>query len=259
MKKRSVHRLKKIQWWLYGRTSKATDPRFRQYWLEVRWKIDALISEEGRRRYIFASETYHEEASFPVKTPGLCIWCGKPVPRHKQRFCPGVWEEVQPALRLLYPKGKRRVYHCTTAFESWWLAVPRFKRVVFLRDEFTCQACGLKPVFTNPHGIELPDLSALAVDHKIPLARGGKTELPNLQTLCRKCNSDKGDKLHWSPKGTVTIDEIIQIQAAEKLARESGCQRFTWERGEGGGIIISYGRTNDNTNTLSSEGRGERG
>jgi 5-methylcytosine-specific restriction endonuclease McrA len=32
----------------------------------------------------------------------------------------------------------------------------------------------------------------LTADHIIPLALGGKSELRNIQVLCRKCNSSKG-------------------------------------------------------------------
>lgn len=35
----------------------------------------------------------------------------------------------------------------------------------------------------------------LAVDHIIPIARGGDNSPENLRTLCRSCNSEKGSKL----------------------------------------------------------------
>lgn len=49
---------------------------------------------------------------------------------------------------------------------------------VWERDNFTCKQCGIR--------------RSLAVDHIKPLLLGGKTEMENLQTLCRSCNSKKG-------------------------------------------------------------------
>ena len=36
---------------------------------------------------------------------------------------------------------------------------------------------------------------SMEFDHIIPLSKGGKTELKNLQILCRKCNRSKGNKI----------------------------------------------------------------
>jgi hypothetical protein len=38
----------------------------------------------------------------------------------------------------------------------------------------------------------------LTVDHKTPVSRGGGDEFSNLQFLCKKHNSMKGDKLLWA-------------------------------------------------------------
>ncbi len=55
---------------------------------------------------------------------------------------------------------------------------------VLKRDNFTCQICGA----TNKDGAKLE------VDHIIPVSKGGKTVMNNLQTLCDRCNKGKSDK-----------------------------------------------------------------
>lgn len=56
---------------------------------------------------------------------------------------------------------------------------------ILKRDGFMCQICGAD---ANTHGV------TLHVDHIKPVARWGKTEAKNLQTLCRDCNLGKGAK-----------------------------------------------------------------
>ena len=56
---------------------------------------------------------------------------------------------------------------------------------VLERDNFTCQFCGRSP---QKDGV------SLEVDHIIPVSRGGRTELSNLQTLCQDCNRGKSDR-----------------------------------------------------------------
>lgn len=55
------------------------------------------------------------------------------------------------------------------------------------RDNFTCCYCG-NSTKTEPNLL-------LEVDHIIPIAKGGLTQKDNLQTLCWKCNRNKGTKL----------------------------------------------------------------
>lgn len=52
---------------------------------------------------------------------------------------------------------------------------------VFERDAYRCVYCGTH--------------LELCADHRHPESLGGKTELDNLQTLCRPCNTKKGAKL----------------------------------------------------------------
>lgn len=55
---------------------------------------------------------------------------------------------------------------------------------VLRRDGFKCIRCG--------RGRE--DGVKLHVDHIVPVSRGGKSVMDNLQTLCEDCNCGKGNK-----------------------------------------------------------------
>jgi len=61
----------------------------------------------------------------------------------------------------------------------------RLRFLVMRRDNFKCKYCGRSPA-TDP-SIELH------VDHVIAWAKGGRTLLENLQTLCTRCNLGKSD------------------------------------------------------------------
>ena len=64
--------------------------------------------------------------------------------------------------------------------------IPReLRESVLRRDDFTCQACGLRD----------PRARHLAADHIYPESKGGATTMENLQCLCRWCNSAKGDRV----------------------------------------------------------------
>ena len=54
----------------------------------------------------------------------------------------------------------------------------RVRNAVFERDNHRCKYCGRT--------------DDLEVDHIIPIAKGGKTTMDNLQTLCHDCNKRKG-------------------------------------------------------------------
>lgn len=75
--------------------------------------------------------------------------------------------------------------------EDVWKSLCRVERgkvsnkmrfAIYERDGYRCRICGRK---TND----------LEIDHIIPIAKGGKSTYDNLQTLCHRCNYNKGDKL----------------------------------------------------------------
>ncbi|NET01023.1 MAG: HNH endonuclease [Sphaerospermopsis sp. SIO1G2] len=61
---------------------------------------------------------------------------------------------------------------------------PEVRKFVYQRDKYQCQSCGKTAQETQ-----------LSIDHIIPLSRGGKNDISNLQTLCLTCNKRKTNKL----------------------------------------------------------------
>ena len=61
----------------------------------------------------------------------------------------------------------------------------RLRFLVMSRDNFKCCFCGASPA-KDPSVV-------LHVDHIKPWAKGGETEINNLQTLCSRCNQGKSD------------------------------------------------------------------
>jgi len=55
---------------------------------------------------------------------------------------------------------------------------------VLQRDSFRCQMCGATA----------SDGATLHIDHIVPISRGGRTSLENLQTLCDSCNLGKSNR-----------------------------------------------------------------
>lgn len=68
------------------------------------------------------------------------------------------------------------------------LMTSRLRQKIKERDNFTCVECG-NSIYKEPNLL-------LEVDHIIPIAKGGPTEESNLQTLCWKCNRQKGSNLY---------------------------------------------------------------
>lgn len=54
---------------------------------------------------------------------------------------------------------------------------------IYKRDGYRCCICGRSEISDR-----------LEIDHIKPIAKGGKSTYDNLQTLCRRCNKNKGDK-----------------------------------------------------------------
>ncbi|MGF1573267.1 MAG: HNH endonuclease [Sumerlaeia bacterium] len=63
-------------------------------------------------------------------------------------------------------------------------AVKFNRRNIYLRDNFQCQYCGVKPAKEE-----------LTIDHINPRSKGGISEWENVVLACQRCNSRKGSTL----------------------------------------------------------------
>lgn len=86
--------------------------------------------------------------------------------------------------------------------------VPFSKKNIFIRDNYSCMYCGLKP-------------KRLTIDHIIPVSRGGKTNFENCVAACQLCNNKKGRRTPTEAKMFLkqrpyapTISEFFRIKMA---------------------------------------------
>ena len=63
------------------------------------------------------------------------------------------------------------------------LPLPLSRRALLLRDDYTCQYCGIQPGREN-----------LTIDHVVPRSRGGRTEWENVVAACGPCNRKKSNR-----------------------------------------------------------------
>jgi 5-methylcytosine-specific restriction endonuclease McrA len=64
-----------------------------------------------------------------------------------------------------------------------YLEVPLTRKNILLRNNYTCQYCGVQ------------DRKNMTVDHVIPKSMGGKSTWENLVCACKECNSKKRGRL----------------------------------------------------------------
>jgi len=141
-------------------------------------------------RYLAADQVEALSSAPAFVKPGHCYWCNKPLTGKATKYCVPTKDD------LLWDDG-RRFSLCYIYFTNWWYQRPAYVRATFIRDNFTCQECGYHETLKERPW--LPDMSKLECDHIIPLAKGGKTEMSNLQTLCKGCNRKKGVSVPGEP------------------------------------------------------------
>lgn len=109
-----------------------------------------------------------------------CLGCGKRTRREGGRCA--ACDKTKTAKRK--SGGKR-----TGSTRSW----RKLREQTLRRDGFRCRYPGCS--YSEPETVALGGGSKLHADHILPLARGGKDELTNLQALCSTHNQQKGARV----------------------------------------------------------------
>jgi len=135
-----------------------------------------------------ADGTKTSEASY------ICDVCKGEFPRHipsirlnYRHICWGCLDDIMPMFmdkmpemaKTLFENGLRDYDNRYRPRERKRIP-PDVRQKVLDRDGGCCQECG--------------DEENLAVDHIMPISKGGSDCMDNLQILCRACNSSKGAK-----------------------------------------------------------------
>ncbi len=119
------------------------------------------VKEIARQVYICRSEEKSQRAREYYINKSVC--------QQRNR----AWKANNPTKVRIY-KNKRRVRECKNGgsfTEAEWLGLCS-------KYDNKCLACG--------------DIANLTIDHIIPISRGGKNDIGNIQPLCMVCNSKKG-------------------------------------------------------------------
>jgi hypothetical protein len=128
----------------------------------------------------------------------LTLWCRTA----------GAWEGATPrARRELVTTGLATAdgSPATDGLAAWSQGAvsrppipPTVRAAVYVRDDWTCQLCGLRIPPTLPEhlsGQRAPatsDGTDLTLDHRVPFSLGGPDTVENLRAACRPCNSARG-------------------------------------------------------------------
>jgi 5-methylcytosine-specific restriction endonuclease McrA len=91
------------------------------------------------------------------------------------------------------------------------------RREIFMRDQYTCQYCGLRT-------------KELTLDHVIPKHRGGRHLWENLVSACRSCNHHKGGRTVEEAKMTLYRLPVEPKATPQYLFQSYLSGNLTWQK-----------------------------
>lgn len=145
-------------------------------------KLNKLLEKETA---LFKKQTLTPPIKFALTVTLKCATMSGNVYARKQKLFST--EEINNLYRRL--NNRRGTFYNDREI---WDALCRVERgkvsnkmrfSIYDRDGYRCRRCGISQHY-----------APLEIDHIIPISKGGKSTYDNLQTLCRKCNKEKGNQ-----------------------------------------------------------------
>lgn len=144
--------------------------------------LPRLFKKAGSWEY-FENEVFQKCMLHPVLESKIIVHWSYTSPKGRNHYSDSCEYVTAHIARFLMSAQQRAEYEQSAKYQRS-LLTPALRYKVLRRDGYRCQICGR----SAKDGVELE------VDHIVPVSRGGKTEMSNLQTLCRECNRGKGAK-----------------------------------------------------------------
>lgn len=96
------------------------------------------------------------------------------------------------AVRAMALRGQKKRHLLMKKARANSRVTPEEKFRLVAKYGYTCMCCG--------------SIEKITFDHVIPITKGGKDEVSNIQLLCGSCNSSKGQKsTDYRPNGALTV------------------------------------------------------
>lgn len=161
-------------------------------YIEEYSKIDDIISDSDLEQISFSRKKYNKIENRIIKeilydknvyNISIDVIISYTTPSGKNTYKKNRIVEYQELCDLYMQWRNGKKYDETSKRERKYLT-DKMRYDVLKRDNFKCQKCG----------ITVKDGAKLHVDHIVPVSKGGKTTLSNLQTLCDRCNLGKSNK-----------------------------------------------------------------
>ena len=141
-----------------------------------------------RRISIFIPRTPNK--TFPVYGPGNCLYCGRPLPPQRRKYC-----------------SDEHGYYYREDTNPWhYIDWHDYRNAIIRRDDSKCTQCALPKTYLKP----------LEVHHIIPLHNGGQEFEPtNCTTLCKQCHNIKHRSKSLEPTPNTQVKTLNEYTNQE--------------------------------------------